>query len=122
MLLLIEMKGSCWGGYFGKWIVDTASETAIDIYPYRSTDKMSEPKTFKLPDISLIHCCLENTPIKSKYFASFDKQDNKVTIISPYPEKVVYHSDREIYPDNDALVAKIESLIQYLSHLKPLYS
>lgn len=115
MILLIERNGSGWGGFYGKWIVDTESEVAMDIATYSPNQSSNRPKTIQLPDISLIHCCLETCPIKEpRECAMMDNQEDKITIISSFPHRVIWDESRDIKPDNEAMVAKIDGLLSYL--------
>ena len=108
MILHIHRCGSGWGGAVGHWEVNVEKRIAINL-----TNDKAAP--VHLPDISLL-LLLENCGITPPSGCSyFDIQQDYVHIVnSDGTETTVWDSDNDVYPENPALQAKLQGLIDYL--------
>lgn len=115
MKLLIERRGSGWGGVVGKWLVDIDHQVAYDlrnIYRHPQDIQIAQ----KLPDISLLNL-LYNCDRSYEGLVAMDQQVDLITLIPDNDSpQIVYSTDwTEVYPLNPALRAKLERLMEYLS-------
>ena len=131
MKILVVRSGSGWGGVVSRYLIDTTEKVMIDLYKcfYLAKDKNSEYLTdsvfnFDISDfpekaclkytfnIDLLESFLADCELHEEECVLMDQQIDSVYVLdSDKNIRCVYDTDWCLWPENPALCAKLQKLI-----------
>lgn len=129
MMILVRRLGSGWGGVYQNTLYDTVRKKRINLDKYFELTKDKEafsidiihkktkdfPKECVIdftPNISLLNF-LPTCDLTCKNTFWFDIQTDEAYVLHKGKVRQVYDSNKELYPTNPALCAKLHKLIEY---------
>lgn len=129
MKIYIVRSGSGWGGVIGRAIIDTSARTKLNCTDCRRSKdykcsydcancRNSKPsrviQEFNY-DLSLLEAFLPSCELVHYGYVRMDQQIDQVWVTTSNGEwRLVWDTDDETYPTNEALCAKLSKLIDFV--------
>lgn len=140
MRILINRTGSGWGGYFGKYLVDTKEKVVVDIWKSYDMIKadayVNNEKCIRLPldsfpesctkplelDVHDLECFLPTAEIEIDNTSCFDQQVDYVFYLAENNQIICIldtsGNGEDVYLKNPQLAKKLRKLMEVVSNVK----